>query len=87
MPSFQDPEIQQTGHSYFCSSVPDTDNREIERPLKRPRLAFIAGDRIVNDARSRIVSSIYSLLGLETSTPLTGLSQNAVYVTIMHISI
>ena len=86
MPLFQDPEIQQTSHSYFCKSVPDTDNCDTERPLKRARLAIITGDQIVNDVRSSIVSSIYSLLGLEINTALTGLSQNAVYVTTTHIS-
>ena len=87
MPSFQDPEIQQISHSYFCNSVSDTNNRDIERPAKRARLAVITGDQIMNDVRSSIVSSIYSLMGLEINTMFTGLSQNAAYVNTIHISI
>lgn len=78
MPTFQDPEIQRTSHSYFCNSVLGTDHLDVERPSKRARLATVDGDRTMNDVRSRIVSKIYSLLGLQDNTTLTGLSQNAV---------
>lgn len=78
MPSFQDPEIQQTSHSYFCDSVPNIDNHDVERPSKRARLGAINGDQTMNDVRSNIVRKIYSLLGLQNDTALTGLSQNAV---------
>lgn len=78
MPSFQDPEIQQISHSCFCDSVPDIDNHDVERPSKRARLAAISGFQTMNDVRSNVVHKIYSLLGLQNDTALTGLSQHAV---------
>lgn len=77
MPSFQDLEIQQTTHSYFCNSVPDTDNHDIERPSKRARLATVNGDQTMNGVRPNIVRNIYSLLDLQDNPSLTGLSQKA----------
>lgn len=78
LPSFQDPEIQQTSHSYFCNSVRDTDNNDVERPSKRARLATVDGVQTMGVVRSNIVSKIYSLLGLQDNATLAGLSQNAV---------
>lgn len=78
MPSFQDLEIRRTSHSYFCNSVPNTANRDIERPSKKARLATVDGDQTMNSVRSDIVSSIYSLLDFHDNAVLTDLSQNAV---------
>ncbi len=87
MPSFQDPEIQQISHSYFCDPVPDTGNHDVERPSKRARIAAVDSDPTMIDMRSNIVSKIYSLLGLQVDKALSGLSQNAVYVTTMPFSV
>lgn len=78
MPPFQDPEIQQTSHSYFCNPVPDTDNHDDERPSKRARLANKNDDQSVDDMQSKIVSKMYGFLGIQDKTALTGLYQNAV---------
>lgn len=77
IPSFQDPEIQQISHSYFCNSLPNTDNHDVERPSKKARLVTVNGVHNTDSLLSNIVSSIYSLLGLQDNAALTGLSQNA----------
>ena len=87
MASFQDSDIHQASVSYFCNSVPSIDSHDIQRPSKRARLATVNGDQTVKDARSSIVSKIYSLLGLQVNMALTGLSQNAVYAPTLPISI
>lgn len=78
MPSFKDSQIQQISHSYFCNALPNTENHDFERPSKKARLAISSNVRLKDDVRSNIVSSIYSLLGLQHNATLTGLSQNAV---------
>ena len=80
MPSFQDPEIQKISHSYFCNSVPDTENHNVERPLKKARLAAVGGDHVTNIVRSNAMNRVYSLIGLQVDNALTGLSKNAVWV-------
>lgn len=77
MPSFQDPQIQQLSHSYFCNSLSNTDKHDFERPSKRARLATDSGFKPTDNVRSKIVRRIYSLLGLQDNPALTGLSQNA----------
>ena len=76
MPTFQDPEIHRISRSYFCDSIRDTDDRDVERPSKRARLDNAKSDQTMIDVRSVIVSKIYSLLGLQNNTTLAGLSQN-----------
>lgn len=64
--------------------MPDTDNQDaerVERPSKRARLATTTSNQNMNDLRSDIVISIYSLLGLQVDAALAGLGQNAAYVT------
>lgn len=87
MPTFQDPELQQASLSYFCTPLPGRDSHDVERPSKRARLATANGNQTAKDLRSSIVSKIYSLLGLEVNTALTGLSQKASYAIITPISI
>lgn len=78
MPSFQDPQIQQLSHRYFCNPVSNADNHDLERPSKRARLATENDVKPTADVRSNIVRRIYSLLGLQDNHTLAGLSQNAV---------
>ena len=81
MPSFQDPELQRISLRCFCNPRPATNTFGVERPPKRVRLATVNGDESIKDVRSNIVCYIYSLLGLQVNMALTGLSQNAAYVT------
>ena len=85
MPPFQDPQIQQLSHSYFCNPVSNADKHDFERPSKRARLATINDVKPRDNVRSNIVRRIYSLLGLPDNPALTGLSQNAVYVAAMSL--
>ena len=87
MPSFQDPDIQQASLSFYCSSLAGIDNYDVERPLKRARLATVNDDQTVNDVRSNIVCKIYSFLGLEVNMALDGLSKNVAYATTLRVSI
>lgn len=78
MPSFRDPQIQNYCRRRLDDFKIDTLTEEGARPLKRARLSFQQEENTHFDARVHVISNINSLVGVQGSTELIGLSHISV---------